>query len=482
MPSPGRLPFSQRCTSPVLPPCHAPSGRPPPYNAATVRAVLPPCRAPSGRPPPYNAATARSCHRAVPPLVAPLRYRAALGTRLSRSHRGTRLAALGTRLGRFRSVQGWLPWVQGLVASLLGCKAWSPLVYKAALTNPERLPTSMASSDMAALVGSSTNNPDRVTARCLAHVVAHRGVCQCAGDDRAARGRGSRSSSRSRPLAAAALRQRTRFAASHSPSAVRFGIFLSARALGCGLRACGRQRCVHVEGPSYARGPARAPATKATRSAMLLSTTARPPPALAATATALPLRLRAPVASAPLDRPRSSRRSRSLGSSRNLAAMGHADKESVPDGYVVPEVWEMKDMGGTFGGTNRPTAGARYEKELPVSPVPPHGAKVQRPGRLSVAVSLCTRSPFGRRICEEPGHGDAYNGIAIGCRSTASIDPGAAPQMERERAQALACNHMTRAGTRPERDRRWPSHPSCPSWLFRNQVDADGAHSSHCSQ
>lgn len=38
---------------------------------------------------------------------------------------------------------------------------------------------------------------------------------------------------------------------------------------------------------------------------------------------------------------------------------------SLPEGYVVPEVWEAKPALGPFGGMNRPTAGARSEKELP---------------------------------------------------------------------------------------------------------------------
>jgi len=43
-----------------------------------------------------------------------------------------------------------------------------------------------------------------------------------------------------------------------------------------------------------------------------------------------------------------------------------ADKESLPADYKVPDVWqEPEGLGGTFGAVNRPTAGARTEKELP---------------------------------------------------------------------------------------------------------------------
>mmetsp|Transcript_6176 Transcript_6176/g.11006 ORF Transcript_6176/g.11006 Transcript_6176/m.11006 type:complete len:272 (-) Transcript_6176:1490-2305(-) len=38
---------------------------------------------------------------------------------------------------------------------------------------------------------------------------------------------------------------------------------------------------------------------------------------------------------------------------------------SLPEGYVVPKVWAPKEVGGTFGAMNRPTAGARFETKLP---------------------------------------------------------------------------------------------------------------------
>jgi len=42
------------------------------------------------------------------------------------------------------------------------------------------------------------------------------------------------------------------------------------------------------------------------------------------------------------------------------------DKESLPEGYKVPDVWqEPQSTGGIFGAVNRPTAGPRTEKELP---------------------------------------------------------------------------------------------------------------------
>lgn len=58
---------------------------------------------------------------------------------------------------------------------------------------------------------------------------------------------------------------------------------------------------------------------------------------------------------------------------------------NLPAGYQVPEVWVWdKDNGGAFASTNRPTAGATQQKELPVGKHPfqlyslatPNGQKV----------------------------------------------------------------------------------------------------------
>jgi len=38
---------------------------------------------------------------------------------------------------------------------------------------------------------------------------------------------------------------------------------------------------------------------------------------------------------------------------------------TYPEGYEVPKQWEPKILGGAIGGMNRPTAGKRFEAELP---------------------------------------------------------------------------------------------------------------------
>jgi len=42
----------------------------------------------------------------------------------------------------------------------------------------------------------------------------------------------------------------------------------------------------------------------------------------------------------------------------------------MPEGYVVPAVWEFKEQEGKFGGMNKPTSGARKEKALPKGEFP----------------------------------------------------------------------------------------------------------------
>jgi len=55
-------------------------------------------------------------------------------------------------------------------------------------------------------------------------------------------------------------------------------------------------------------------------------------------------------------------------SARLLSKMTSAaeTKPTLPSSYKLPSVWEPpSEMGGTFGSINRPTAGSRFERELP---------------------------------------------------------------------------------------------------------------------
>ena len=55
--------------------------------------------------------------------------------------------------------------------------------------------------------------------------------------------------------------------------------------------------------------------------------------------------------------------------------------------YVLPRIWQWtKPNGGAFAGINRPTAGARQEKELPVGKHPLQLSRA-RPKRLRHSAS-----------------------------------------------------------------------------------------------
>merc|ERR1719401_2496284 len=57
---------------------------------------------------------------------------------------------------------------------------------------------------------------------------------------------------------------------------------------------------------------------------------------------------------------------------------------TYPEGYEVPQKWTQKDVDGAFGSMNQPTAGKRFDKELPKGEHPlqlyslgtPNGQKV----------------------------------------------------------------------------------------------------------
>lgn len=40
-------------------------------------------------------------------------------------------------------------------------------------------------------------------------------------------------------------------------------------------------------------------------------------------------------------------------------------KPSLPEGYMPPTKWAPKELGGKMGAMNKPTAGARFERDLP---------------------------------------------------------------------------------------------------------------------
>ena len=60
----------------------------------------------------------------------------------------------------------------------------------------------------------------------------------------------------------------------------------------------------------------------------------------------------------------------------------------MSDTYTPPAVWSPDDMGGAFGGINRPTAGARHEAELPVGEHPFQLYSLGTPNGVKVTIML----------------------------------------------------------------------------------------------
>ncbi|MPW74666.1 glutathione-dependent disulfide-bond oxidoreductase [Moraxella catarrhalis] len=60
--------------------------------------------------------------------------------------------------------------------------------------------------------------------------------------------------------------------------------------------------------------------------------------------------------------------------------------------YTPPEVWDYQSIkaknGGTFGGTNRPTAGATHEQKLPVGDLPYQLYSLNTPNGIKVNILL----------------------------------------------------------------------------------------------
>ena len=63
--------------------------------------------------------------------------------------------------------------------------------------------------------------------------------------------------------------------------------------------------------------------------------------------------------------------------------------DNQPSGYVPPKVWTWdKENGGQFAGINAPTAGARFEQELPVGKHPIQLYSLGTPNGVKVTIML----------------------------------------------------------------------------------------------
>jgi len=62
---------------------------------------------------------------------------------------------------------------------------------------------------------------------------------------------------------------------------------------------------------------------------------------------------------------------------------------SYPTGYQPSEIWIMEnENGGTFSNINKPTAGATFEKELPVGKHPLQLYSLGTPNGIKITIML----------------------------------------------------------------------------------------------
>ena len=90
-------------------------------------------------------------------------------------------------------------------------------------------------------------------------------------------------------------------------------------------------------------------------------------------------------------------------SQENNKGCNHTDGQN--DKYVPPKVWTQdKENGGKFASINRPTAGARYEKALPVGDAPLQLYSLNTPNGVKVNILLEELAEIGVKGAEY----DAY--------------------------------------------------------------------------
>lgn len=93
----------------------------------------------------------------------------------------------------------------------------------------------------------------------------------------------------------------------------------------------------------------------------------------------------------------------------------HNPAANFPAGYSVPQVWTAAtDIGGTFAGINRPTAGPNHDKQLPVGRHPLQLYSLGTPNGVKVTIMLEELIALGHQDAEYDAwlidifHGDQF--------------------------------------------------------------------------
>ncbi|MCF6766035.1 glutathione-dependent disulfide-bond oxidoreductase [Thiotrichales bacterium 19S3-7] len=75
------------------------------------------------------------------------------------------------------------------------------------------------------------------------------------------------------------------------------------------------------------------------------------------------------------------------------------------DDYILPRVWKSEaNLGGTWGAINQPTAGARFEKELPTGNKPMQLYSLATPNGIKVGIMLEELLALGYKDAEYDAH------------------------------------------------------------------------------
>jgi len=126
----------------------------------------------------------------------------------------------------------------------------------------------------------------------------------------------------------------------------------------------------------------------------------------------------------------------------NNKSSNHADEQS--NKYVPPKVWvQDKDNGGKFASINRPTAGARHDKELPVGDAPLQLYSLNTPNGVKVNMLLEELAELGIKGAEYNAYkvdisaGDQFGSGFVAINPNSKI-PALVDHSNREEGEPIA--------------------------------------------
>ena len=147
----------------------------------------------------------------------------------------------------------------------------------------------------------------------------------------------------------------------------------------------------------------------------------------------------------------------------------------MTDSYTPPKVWVWdKENGGAFASTNRPTAGAQFDRDLPVGQHPLQLYSMATPNGVKVTVMLEELLAMGHKGAEydawmiEIGRGDQFGSgfVAVNPNSKipAMMDHSVTPPQRIFESASIMLYLAEKFGALIPRD--LAGRTECMSWLF----------------